>query len=330
MSVASRQTEQRPASSLRCSTEAKAAARRGRRCRVHDVIDRAGAGALRVHAPAGVVPPQPSEHLQRRRVSGDVSAGSSLKTRDRAGARRLGRYLIVLELHAGIVIGFETLRHAGQRGTLRRSLPPADYCVEFPRPLRRRASGMHSSSKDARVQHRELSDQAQEAVAGSSVSPRRLQAKGPAHRTMAVGARAPGRMACDGNADAARVGSTTQSLSVAKAFRTARGPCPKADTSVPPSVAGWNMTVMNRPVSLTNRRRRGQTSSSTWKPSEQPASPSHRGGARLLRGKVGHEPAQVVPGHSRVRALEPFVEFVDRQAADRALVPQPPYDGLSL
>jgi hypothetical protein len=95
-----------------------------------DVIDGASAGALRVHAPAGVAPPQPSEHLQHRRVSGDVSAGSSLKTRDRAGARRLGRYLIVLELHARIVIRFETLRHAGQGVTLRRSLPPADYCVE--------------------------------------------------------------------------------------------------------------------------------------------------------------------------------------------------------
>jgi hypothetical protein len=71
-------------------------------------------GALRVHAPAGVVPPQPSEHPQHRRVSGDVSAGSRLNTRDRAGARRLGRYLIVLELHAGMVIGFETLRHAGR------------------------------------------------------------------------------------------------------------------------------------------------------------------------------------------------------------------------
>ena len=95
-----------------------------------DPIDCAGPCALRVHAPAGVVPPQPSEHLQHCRVSGDVSAGSGLKTRDPAGARRLGRYLIVLELHAGPVIGFETLRHAGQRVTLRRSLPPADYCVE--------------------------------------------------------------------------------------------------------------------------------------------------------------------------------------------------------
>jgi hypothetical protein len=88
---------------------------------------------LRVHAPAGVVPPQPSEHLQHRRVPGDESAGSSLQARDRAGLRRLGRSLIVPELHAGIVIGFETLRHADSvsrlddqchDGLLRRAPPP--------------------------------------------------------------------------------------------------------------------------------------------------------------------------------------------------------------
>lgn len=69
-------------------------------------------GALWVHAPSRVVPPQPSEHLQNRRVSGNVSAGSSLKARDRAGARRLGRCLILVEVHAGIDIGFNALRHA--------------------------------------------------------------------------------------------------------------------------------------------------------------------------------------------------------------------------
>ena len=86
-------------------------------------------GALWVHAPSRVVPPQPSEHLQNRRVSGNVSAGSSLKARDRAGARRLGRCLILVEVHAGIDIGFNALRACKQRVTPRRSLPPADYAL---------------------------------------------------------------------------------------------------------------------------------------------------------------------------------------------------------
>lgn len=116
-----------------------------------DVIDGAGAGALRVHAPAGVVPPQPYEHLQYRWVSGDVSAGSSLKTRDSAGARRLGRYLIVLELHAGIVIGFEILRHAGQDVTLRRSLPPAGYCVEARGVANRASAGRYRDDRNPAV-----------------------------------------------------------------------------------------------------------------------------------------------------------------------------------
>src|SRR3954454_8138455 len=85
-------------------------------------------GALQIHAPSGVVPPEPFEHLQHPRMPGNVSAGPCLETRDRAEA--LGPSLSVLELHAGIVTGLETLRHAGQRVTLRRSVPPADDCVE--------------------------------------------------------------------------------------------------------------------------------------------------------------------------------------------------------
>jgi hypothetical protein len=46
-------------------------------------------------------------------VYGDVSGGSGLETRDRAGTRSHGRYRIVLEFQPGIVIGFETLRRRG-------------------------------------------------------------------------------------------------------------------------------------------------------------------------------------------------------------------------
>jgi hypothetical protein len=88
--------------------------------------DRTRSGALRVHAPAGVVPPQPAEHLRHRRVSGDVSAGSSLNARDPAGVRGLGWHLIGLEPHAEIVITFESLGHARQRRSMRRPLRPAD------------------------------------------------------------------------------------------------------------------------------------------------------------------------------------------------------------
>jgi len=36
----------------------------------------------------------------------------------------------------------------------------------------------------------------------------------------------------------------------------------------------------------------------------------------LLRRKIGHEPFPLASRHSRVRALEPFFELIDGQAAD--------------
>ena len=118
----------RPDALFCCQAESISAS--PRQCRSRWLIDCAGPGALRVHAPSGVVPPQPFQHLQHRRVPGDVSTGPSLKSRDRAGARRLGRYLVLLELHARIVTAFEILRHAGQHVTLRQLAPPADDCFE--------------------------------------------------------------------------------------------------------------------------------------------------------------------------------------------------------
>jgi energy-coupling factor transporter ATP-binding protein EcfA2 len=57
--------------------------------------------------PDRVVPAQPFQHPQQRRVSGDVSAGQSLNARHGVGARGLGWRLIVLWLGAGTVVRVE-------------------------------------------------------------------------------------------------------------------------------------------------------------------------------------------------------------------------------
>jgi hypothetical protein len=73
---------------------------------------------------------------------------------------------------------------------------------------------------------------------------------------------------------------------------------------------------------LTERREPG--------PEEPAPPPRRRGGAGLLIRKVRYEPVQLASRHCRVRTLEPFVEFIDRQAAGCALVAQPPHDRISL
>ena len=137
-----------------------------------------------------------------------------------------------------------------------------------------------------------------------------------------------------------------QSLSVANAFRTARGPCPKAASSVPPSAAGWNMTVMNK-AGIANQakpprpdllldvealgaharhhfalrggkgfRTRGRhvalLAERRDPGPEEPALASRRGGARLLLRKVGHKPVQFASRRRHVCAPKPLVEFLDR------------------
>src|SRR3954451_9082053 len=66
-------------------------------------------GRLLVHVAAGVVPAQPFQHPQQRRVSGEVSPGQSLNARHGVGARGLGWRLIVPGLGAGTVFRFEVV-----------------------------------------------------------------------------------------------------------------------------------------------------------------------------------------------------------------------------
>jgi hypothetical protein len=62
---------------------------------------------------------------------------------------------------------------------------------------------------------------------------------------------------------------------------------------------------------------------------EEPASP-HDGLPRRVWWKVGYESFEVAPRRGSVGAAKPFVELINRQAADRTLVSQPTRYGIPL
>jgi hypothetical protein len=63
---------------------------------------------------------------------------------------------------------------------------------------------------------------------------------------------------------------------------------------------------------------------------EEPPLRNHRGDARRLGRKIRYEPTQLPSRHGCVCASDPFIEFIDRQAADGTLLPQSLHDRIPL